>query len=77
MLDPEDAGRRLQRFFGEATDEEYLQTLRRATTDAEWEELTRDHPRTGRHGFAASLKLGLRKVILALRPKPIGPARLK
>ena len=77
MLDPEEAGRRLQKFFNEAGDEEFLSTLRRATTDSEWEELTRNHAPSRRSGFLASLKLGLRRAVLALRPKLIGPIRPK
>jgi hypothetical protein len=70
MPDPDDVGRRLQKYFDEASDEDFLRTLRSVTTDSEWEELTRNRPRA-RQSMLGHLRLALRKIVSSLRPKPV------
>jgi hypothetical protein len=71
MLDPDDVGRRLQKYFDEASDEDFLRTLRSVTTDTEWEELTRNRPHA-RQSMLGRLRLGLRRIVASLRSKPVG-----
>ena len=65
MLDPDDVGRRLQKHFAEVSDEDFLRNLKRAVPESEWDELQPRRPTA-----LARLGLGLRKLVLSLRPKP-------
>jgi hypothetical protein len=76
MLDPDEVGRRLQKHFAEVSDDDFLRRLRRVTTDTEWEEFTRNRARVPRP-MLGRLRLGLRKIIASLRPKPAGAGHPK
>jgi hypothetical protein len=71
MLDPDDVGRRLQKHFDEVSDEDFLRNLRRAVPESEWDEMMSRRVQPRRPTVLARLRLGLRKLVLSLRPKPV------
>lgn len=76
MLKPDQVEAWVKDHFDHVTDEEFLSNLKRVMPEAEWEELMRSRaPR--RPSMAARLKLALRKLLLSVRPKPVGPLRSK